>query len=270
MIARQNKLPNLLIEIVEFLKRQDLKLDKLTPDGRTNSALYENEILERLVKPNFEIADLPKPRDWFDFSFNEDGIFYPVNIKVSTTKTYDNLNCKLGIYYALTGKDPTFNNEINLDNYFKFLSEDIESNDSDYYFLIINKDNPSDVFATSLKCLETIIPNGNNLPFQAKWDDNRNMIQREFTEVKEFLLGTFKQSLKLRADAYLYFNKYFSNILSGNKNTTIQQTFQSHPDYPNPCFDFYIECDYCKKQNHCYLSHTINGNIITHCRCNKE
>lgn len=206
MIARQNKLPNLLIEIVEFLKRQDLELGKLTPDGRINSALYENEILERLVKPNFEIPDLPKPRDWFDFSFYEDGRFYPVNIKVSTTKTHDNLNCKLGIYYALTGEKPYFDNGINWEEYFKKLKENIKPNDRDYYFLIINKDNPSDVFATSLKCLETIIPNGNNLPFQAKWNDNRNIIQRDFTEVKEFLLGTFNQSLKLRADAYLYFN----------------------------------------------------------------
>lgn len=259
----------MLLEIVEFLKRQDLKLDKPTPDGRINSALYENEILEPLVKSGFKI-ERPKTRDWFDFSFDEDGRFYPVNIKVSTTKTYDNLNCKLGIYYALTGEKPDFDNGINWEEYFKKLKENIKPNDRDYYFLIINKDNPSDVFSTSLKCLESIIPNGNNLPFQAKWNDNRNIIQRDFTEVKEFLLGTFKQSLKLRADAYLYFNKYFSNILSGNKNTTIQQTFQSHPDYPNPCFDFYIECDYCKKQNHCYLSHTINGKIITHCRCNKE
>ena len=37
-------------------------------------------------------------RDWVDFSFYENNVFYPVNIKVSTTETTDNLNCKLHIY----------------------------------------------------------------------------------------------------------------------------------------------------------------------------
>lgn len=75
--------------------------------------------------------------------------------------------------------------------------------------MIINKDNSSDVFATSLKNLESILPNGNNLPFQAKWDNNRKLINRDFESAKAFLLGTFEESLKLRADAYLHFKKYF-------------------------------------------------------------
>ena len=164
-----------------------------------------------------------------------------------------NLNCKLGIYYALTGKIPPFHNEVSWEIYFEKLKEDLKANDRDYYFLIINKNNPSDVFATSLKCLKNIVPNGNNLPFQAKWEDNRQMVKRDFEEAKEFLLGTFEQSLKLRADTYLHFKQYFPNISPSNNR-----------------FDFYIECDYCKKRNHCYLSHTTNGKILTHCRCNKE
>ena len=142
----------MLLEIVEFLKRQDLELSKLTQDGRINSALYENEILERFVKSGFEIEP-SKMRDWFDFSFKEDGRFYPVNIKVSTTKTCDNLNCKLGIYYALTGEKPKFNNGIDWEKYFKKLKENIKPNDRDYYFLIINKDDPSDVFSQSIPLL---------------------------------------------------------------------------------------------------------------------
>lgn len=93
--------------------------------------------------------------------------------------------------------------------YFKNLKENMQQNSKDYYFLIINKHNPCDVFATSLKCLETILPNGNNLPFQAKWDNNRNIIKRDFESAKTFLLGTFEQSLKLRADAYFHFRRYF-------------------------------------------------------------
>lgn len=95
-------------------------------------------------------------RDWVDFSFEENGIFYPVNIKVSTTKTTDNLNCKLGIYYALTGKLPPFGNGVGWEQYFKTLRDNLVENDRDYYFFIFNKDNSNDVFATSLKCLESV------------------------------------------------------------------------------------------------------------------
>ena len=65
------------------------------------------------------------------------------------------------------------------------------------------------MFVTSLKSLESILPNGNNLPFQAKWDNNRQLINRDFGSAKAFLLGTFEESLKLRADAYLHFRTYF-------------------------------------------------------------
>ena len=159
-------LPKKLEEIVEFLQQQNLHLSQQSRDGRINSAFNEDEIFN-LLDFNFAI-NRPNMRDLVDFSFYENDVFYPVNIKVSTTKTTDNLNCKLGIYYALTGKIPPFGNGVSWETYFKMLKENLAPNDRDYYFLIINKDNPSDVFATSLKCLESILPNGNNLPFQAK------------------------------------------------------------------------------------------------------
>lgn len=200
-------IPHLLIQIVDFLKKSPVALSKQSRDGRINSAFNEDEIF-KCLETNFAI-NRPNMRDWVDFSFEENNIFYPVNIKVSTTKTTDNLNCKLGIYYALTGKIPPFGNGVSWDCYFKSLKENIQQNSKDYYFLIINKDNSSDVFATSLKNLESILPNGNNLSFQAKWDNNRKLINRDFESAKAFLLGTFEESLKLRADAYLHFKKYF-------------------------------------------------------------
>ncbi len=193
--------------LLDFLKKSPVALSKQSRDGRINSAFNEDEIF-KCLETNFAI-NRPNMRDWVDFSFEENNIFYPVNIKVSTTKTTDNLNCKLGIYYALTGKIPPFGNGVSWDCYFKSLKENIQQNSKDYYFLIINKDNSSDVFATSLKNLESILPNGNNLPFQAKWNNNRKLINRDFESAKAFLLGTFEESLKLRADAYLHFKKYF-------------------------------------------------------------
>lgn len=200
-------MPNLLIQIVKFLKESPINLSRQSRDGRINSAFNEDEIF-KCLESSFAI-NRPNMRDWVDFSFEENNSFYPVNIKVSTTKTTDNLNCKLGIYYALTGKIPPFGNGVSWDCYFKNLKENIQENTKDYYFLVVNKDNPYDVFATSLKSLESILPNGNNLPFQAKWDNNRNIIARDFESAKTFLLGSFEKSLKLRAEAYLHFRRYF-------------------------------------------------------------
>ena len=199
--------PNLLTEMVDFLRTQNLALSRDSLDGRINSVFNEDEIF-KLLEANFDIKR-PKKRDWFDFSFKENDIFYPVNIKFSTTKTRDNLNCKLGIYYALTGKEPDFDNEIKWADFFIALKDNIQENSKDYYFLIINKNNPNDIFATSLKRLKDIKPEGNNLPFQAKWDANREIITRDFEGAKDFLLGTFEKSLKLRADAYLSYKRYF-------------------------------------------------------------
>ena len=201
------KLPKLLCEMVVFLQNQNLHLSQNSRDGRTNSAFNEDEIFN-LLEANFDI-NRPNMRDWVDFSFEVGGVFYPVNIKVSTTHTTDNLNCKLGIYYVLTGQIPPFGNGVDWETYFRTLSKNLQENSKDYYFLIVNKEDSRDIFATSLKCLKHIIPNGNNLPFQAKWDTNRELIQRDFDKAKDFLLGTFEKSLKLRADAYLSYKRYF-------------------------------------------------------------
>lgn len=201
------KLPNLLCKMVTFLQRQNLRLSKSSRDGRTNSAHNEYEIFE-LLEGNFTI-ERAKKRDWFDFSFEVDSVFYPVNIKVSTMKTRDSLNCKLGIYYALTGKLPNFDNEIKWADFFEAIKNNLTANSKDYYFLVVNKNNPTDIFATSLKQLKDIKPEGNNLPFQARWNDNRELIQRDFNEAKEFILGAMGQSLALRAKTYSEFLEHF-------------------------------------------------------------
>ena len=155
------------------MQQSHLNLTRTTRDGRVNSTFNENEIVA-LIAQRFEIQR-SESRDWFDFAFEEQGIFYPVNIKVSTTETTDNLNCKLGIYYALTGQLPDFPNTISWENYFCRLSNRIVDNNCDYYFLIVNKDNTQDIFLSSLKSIRHLVPNGNNLPFQACWNDNREI-----------------------------------------------------------------------------------------------
>ncbi|MGL2613937.1 restriction endonuclease [Helicobacter pylori] len=192
-------IPTQLNEIAEFLRTNPYNLSQPLQDGRLNSSVNEEEILNT-IKDYFPIQ-LPKAREWWDFSFEENDIFYPVNIKTTTTKTADNLNGKLGIYYALCGLVPEFNNEIAWEKYFQKLHKDLGKNTNrDYYFLIINKNDPKDVFINSLKGIQTLQPN--NLPFQCKWDDNRKIVQRDFNESKNFILSALAKSVKLRASIY--------------------------------------------------------------------
>ncbi|EQD88519.1 hypothetical protein HPSA50_0836 [Helicobacter pylori SouthAfrica50] len=192
-------IPTQLNEIAEFLRTNPYSLSQPLQDGRLNSSVNEEEILNT-IKGHFSIQ-LPKAREWWDFGFEENDIFYPVNIKITTTKTADNLNCKLGIYYALCGLLPEFNNEIAWEKYFQKLHKDLGTNTNrDYYFLIINKNDPKDIFINSLKGIQTLQPN--NLPFQCKWDNNREIVQRSFMESKNFILSALAESIKLRANIY--------------------------------------------------------------------
>ncbi|WRG58894.1 restriction endonuclease [Helicobacter pylori] len=201
-------IPTQLNEIAEFLKTNPYSLSQPLQDGRLNSSVNEKEILNT-IKDYFPIQ-LPRAREWWDFSFEENDIFYPVNIKTTTTKTADNLNCKLGIYYALCGLLPEFNNEIAWEKYFQKLHKDLGKNTNrDYYFLIINKNDPKDVFINSLKGIQTLQPN--NLPFR-KWDNNREIVQRNFIESKNFILSALAKSVKLRANIYLTFKECFGEF----------------------------------------------------------
>lgn len=202
-------IPTQLNEIAEFLKINPYHLSQPLQDGHLNSSINEEEILNT-IKDYFPIQ-LPRAREWWDFSFEENDIFYPVNIKTTTTKTADNLNCKLGIYYALCGLLPEFNNEIAWEKYFQKLHKDLGKNtDRDYYFLIINKNDPKDIFINSLKGIQTLQPN--NLPFQCKWDNNREIVQRDFDGSKNSILSALAKSVKLRANIYLTFKEVFGEF----------------------------------------------------------
>ncbi len=191
-------IPTQLNEIAEFLKTNPYNLSQPLQDGRLNSSVNEEEILNTIK--HFPIQ-LPKAREWWDFSFKKNDIFYPINIKTTTTKTADNLNGKLGIYYALCGLLPEFNNEIAWEKYFQKLHKDLGKNTNrDYYFLIINKNDPKDIFINSLKGIQTLQPN--NLPFQCKWDNNREIVQRDFDGSKNFILSALAKSVTLRANIY--------------------------------------------------------------------
>jgi len=201
-------IPPILTDICDYLIKLNVKLSKQFADGRINASMNEAELLKE-IKEQFGIQE-PRSRAWFDFSIENESGFFPVNIKITDTTHADNLNCKLGIYYALTGLLPHFPNETRWLTYFEHLKENLgKEKNKDYYFLIFNKQNPTDIFVNSLKGLQDLQPNGNNLPFQCKWDNNRKYQNRSFNKAAEFILSTFGHSIKLRSEIYFNFKKYF-------------------------------------------------------------
>ena len=104
--------------ITSRLKKEGVVLPHLAGDERLSSAANEGNVKRLIKKVAKESAffsekglKISNPneksnRAWYDFSIEGNGIFVPVNIKITGGKHPDNLSCKLGIFYALTGKRP--------------------------------------------------------------------------------------------------------------------------------------------------------------------
>ena len=160
-----------LDSIASFLHDNPVKLSENDADGRVNSGINEHEILDFLKESIYgTIINLPPPRCWYDFAIktNEGEMF--VNIKVSdlSNSAADNLSSKQGMGYALTGI----------------------------------KTIPNDVFWTSLKRIEKLQANGNNLPFQCNWSANRKWSQRTEEEAIEYILSVYIDSWNKKISGY--------------------------------------------------------------------
>ncbi len=199
---RSKMIPVILHKIINLVKLSNFNLTKKHVDGRINSVFNEIDIID-LIQSKFNII-IPDVRSWFDIAVKDDvtnTILY-INIKCTNInkKNNDNISSKKGLFYSLTGKS---NLNINTwDLFIKNLKNNIKNTSSDYYFLVIDKENISNSYVTSMKHLSTLISNGNNLPFQSNWNTNQLLIERSFNQYKEFVLSALKTSLKLRAKAY--------------------------------------------------------------------
>lgn len=199
-------------QLLNYLQKIDLGLKQTNhPDGRINSAVLEEHVLAALKQwapKNLELI-FPKTRHWYDFAVIDGTKFYPVNIKiVKTLGQKENLNCKLGLYYALTGENPDalgLSNEMSWTQFLAALKDRMRENTADYYFLVLAKTGKQ-IEIVSLKNLAKYITNGNNLPFQS------NLIagpKRTYTEFKTAALSALRASLEQRGLAAQYFAANF-------------------------------------------------------------
>jgi len=195
-----------------------LNLDRSQSDGRLNSQINEGQIshalrLYGLANERFQAeklsVEVSPPRFWFDFCVRGKDTFIPVNVKVSSLKGNDNLSSKEGVFFALTGVDPKDVHINDWESYCEAIGAHLASDPSaDYYFLVVSKNQPGDVFWTSLKRLQELTPNGNNPPFQCNWSKNRQHAIRTVQEAQTYILRTLQQTFILRAKALESFNTH--------------------------------------------------------------
>ena len=86
----------------------------------------------------------------------------PVNIKTSNLHTSDNVGNFAICVRVYTDTDiGLFCEKLNKKEY--------NTDNSDYYFLVVNKRDTSDIIINSLRGISILTPNVNNLPFQIRW-----------------------------------------------------------------------------------------------------
>jgi hypothetical protein len=225
MLRIQDQILNRICDsLAETLKEGITTLSQSSPDGRVNSAINEGEVRKALLhfSKNNEwfrrhsqlTIQEPPPRSWYDFVVIGPNVFVPVNIKVSACNTADNLNCKLGLYYALTGRMPDFGNGTGWQTFMKELAQHISNApDADYYFLVVSKRELGEVFWTSLKKIGKLVPNGNNPPFQCNWSENRNRVSRSEQEARSYLLGILGETFRQRAQPLNHFQRHLQHFV---------------------------------------------------------
>ena len=76
----------------------------------------------------------------------------------------------------------------------------------DYYIIVLDKTTKR-VYLQSLKSLQKLTSNGNNLPFQIKWKDNTEPVERTYLESYEFLISTYKESVTKKIMSHEGYNE---------------------------------------------------------------
>lgn len=191
--------PSILVEVVEFLNSISIAISENHEDGRVNSIDDEGTIIQLLVEKYGDSIEVPKPRDWWDVK-----VFgYPLNLKSSKYgSAADNFSSKAAILYALTNLPE---NKCKVKTWKKFqhalVEYSVEDNNRDYYMFSLNK-GTNEVHLSSLKTLQKITSNGSNLPFQIKWSDNTQPVQRTHRQAYEFLVESYKESVRRKINAH--------------------------------------------------------------------
>lgn len=190
----------------DSISKACIEVNDSVDDGRIGSAISENKITDFMANSKRLKAALasigytlhiPSIRCWYDFYLNNESEnrFVPINIKISSLKPHipEATHARYGLLYSMLGVKIDEFKKVSWDKYWDyFKSFGNRRTDKDYYFLIIDKGNPKDVFYTSMKTMRSIRASAVNLPFQAIWSDNRD---RDFTRSPDEVYSTIYSCL---------------------------------------------------------------------------
>ena len=192
--------PQQLVDAAQYLSGI-VTISENHEDGRVNSITDEDTVIDLLIeKYGEENVEKPAARCWWDVKL----FGYPINVKSSDFKkgASDNFSSKAAILYSLTDLPE---DKVNTTSWKKFQDalknhSGVENN-RDYYIIVVDK-STQQVYLQSLKSLQKLTPNGNNLPFQIKWSDNTKPVQRDYGQAYEFLVGCYKESVQRKINAH--------------------------------------------------------------------
>ena len=196
--------PTELQTAVDYLNTLSIHVSESHEDGRVNSIDDEDTIIDLLTEKFGDNIECPPPRCWWDVK-----VFgHPLNIKSSKFgSAADNFSSKAAILYALTDlpeSEVTCTSWKNFQNKLKMNSSQREQRD--YYIIVLDKTTKR-VHLQSLKSLQKLTSNGNNLPFQIKWKDNTEPVERTYLESYDFLINTYKESVTKKIMSHQGYNE---------------------------------------------------------------
>ena len=146
-LFRLKRLPLILYIVQKYLKNASVNLSLLSQDGRVNSSIDEISIIESLNTKFSNKIRVPNSRMWYDILLFDNLIgWIPVNIKSTTTLTYDNTGNLTTCVYAYTDTEIDFEKNENFENgeMSLLLIDKIKKGflnrrkKKDYYFIVVN------------------------------------------------------------------------------------------------------------------------------------
>lgn len=197
-MVRVKQLPLIMYKIQKHLQKQSLTFSTQHEDGRINSCFDEDTIIDILIKQFDNRIFKPEIRKWYDIlALDYTYGWIPINVKSTTTKTCDNTGNFAMCVYAYTDevlelhKKKSYTNG----NMSVILINKLEkktynrTSKKDYYFIIANKTDPSEIIVNSVKGLTTLTSNLHNPPFQVRWDENKTFKYKHIKKViRDFIV----------------------------------------------------------------------------------
>lgn len=209
-ILRHKRLPLILYNVQKFLKYSNIKMSMQMTDGRINSNIDEDTIINKLVLQYKKKIQVPKIRMWYDILlFDNKCGWIPVNIKSTTTLTSDNTANLAMCVYAYTNAKLDLYKAYNNGQMSVILADKLKKKEynkirkKDYYFLVINKRTPTDIIINSVKGLSLLVSNSNNLPFQICWNKNRDFKYNHIENVVDKFLVCINKTKPSWKDTFI-------------------------------------------------------------------